>query len=292
LKKKYKPESSHYILPADAKIASAPVLSEILENIRSSVSSEITVDLSKVYWISPFTACWFAALIETCTNENKRLITISPQRENAEHQWINLGIAHYLDPKAPKSVESRYSTFPVTRLTEPSYPLAGQVTRLLTEKLRGVENFHKALHFAIREVIENTFEHGQTDHCFMCAYSVPSRQVVRLCILDTGIGIPNSMRTSQKYSSITEDHQLIESASEYGVSSKSADRGIGLYVMRDVTQKNEAQLTILSGKAKIDITKSIKCSELTTSFRGTAIELMLRTRQNFQYLTVSDWEAI
>lgn len=293
MKHKYNPTPSQFVMPADSKISSGAVLAEITAGIIKSSQSMMTVDFSGVYWISPFTACWFAALKDVCEAGRCGLEFKPPRRENVIHQWFNLGIEKYLLPLTPPApLPSHYATFPVTRLSEPSYPLAGRVTRLLTENLRGVENFHKALHFAIREVIENAFEHGQTDHCYMCAYSVPSRQVVRLCILDTGIGIPGSMRGSAKYSHITDDDLLVEDASRYGVSSKSGDRGIGLYLLRDVAEKNDAQLTILSGRAKIDITRTIRRTQLPIGFSGTAIELMLRTRQDFHYLTGAEWEAL
>lgn len=170
--------------------------------------------------------------------------------------------------------------------------MAGEVTGLLTKNLRGVENFHKALHFAIREIIENAFEHGQTDHCYMCAYSVPSKQIVRLCILDTGIGIPKSMRSNKAYSHIEDDWKIVEKASEYGVSSKAAERGIGLYLLRDVAQKNEAELTILSGMANIDISQGVEHNPMYWPFNGTAIELKLRTRKDFYYTDVATWEAL
>ncbi|TKJ42495.1 hypothetical protein CEE37_02075 [candidate division LCP-89 bacterium B3_LCP] len=197
-----------------------------------------------------------------------------------------------MNPEVSHKLPKWFLSFPVTRLAEPSYPLAGQVTQILTEKLRGVENFHKAVHFAIREVIENSFEHGQTDHCYMCAYSVPSKQIVRLCILDTGIGIPESMITSQRYPDLRNDIDAVDKAAEYGVSSKSDERGIGLYLLRDVAEKNEASLTILSGKAKMDISKDIKKTLLDIAFPGTMVNLSIKTRRDFYYLSTSDWEEL
>lgn len=179
-----------------------------------------------------------------------------------------------------------------TRLKEPSYPLAGEVTRVLTSRLKGVENFHKAIHFTVRETIENSFEHGRTDHCFISAYSVPSKNVVRLCILDTGIGIPESLNSSGRYAERLEDTDAILHASEYGVSSKSTDRGIGLYILRDVVEKNEGTLTLISVSGSVEFSCEVKKRQLKNHFNGTIIKLMLRTKKEFHYIDTAGWEAL
>jgi len=158
--------------------------------------------------------------------------------------------------------------------------------------MKGVENFHKALHFAVRETIENSFEHGQTDYCYICAYSAPKNKIVRLCILDTGIGIPESIRSSEMYSTLLTDIEAVELASEYGVSSKNVNRGIGLYIMRDVAEKNDGSLSILSGNAIIDISSTIKRINFNVGFPGTVIKLTLKTKENFYYIDVGGWEAL
>ncbi|HHC25486.1 MAG TPA: ATP-binding protein [Desulfobacterales bacterium] len=293
MKKKYLKSPGHFVLPADLKISRAPVLTSIFDKALHCAEKTIVIDASNVWWISPFTACWLTALWDKIRAIGKTCKIIPPSfHDNARNQFLGLGIEQYLNPEASQTLPKRFSTFPVRKLIEPNYPLAGQVTRILTEKLRGVENFHKALHFAIREIIENAFEHGQTDHCYMCAYSVPNKQIVRLCILDTGIGIPQSMRSNRRYSQLTDDLDVVERSSEYGVSSKAEDRGIGLYLLRDVAEKNEAELTVLSGTAKIDISQKVKRTRLNTPFPGTAIKLMLKTRREFYYIDVADWEAL
>ncbi|MFH1734494.1 MAG: ATP-binding protein, partial [bacterium] len=248
----------HFVLPADLKISNANILSRIFNEVIAHSGDKLRIDCSKAYWISPFTVCWLAALVDNLRNIGKTGKIIVPKRESAKHQFDNLGVIPYLAPKRDSRSHRGTKGFSVTKLTEPSYSLAGRVVRLLTENLKGVENFHKALHFAIREVIENAFEHGQTDHCYMCAYSVPSKQLVRLCILDTGVGIPQSMISSGKYADIKDDLEAVDKASQKYVSSKSEDRGIGLYILRDVAEKNDATLTIVSGRAKLDISKNAR----------------------------------
>jgi hypothetical protein len=292
VKKKYFPAPGYFILPADLKISAVSILTEIFEAALTFQGDEITIDASKAYWISPFTACWFAALKDELDKINRNYTVKPPMRSSANHQYKGLGIEKYFSRERIQEVPRYFSTFPVTKLNEPSYPLAGEVTSLLARQLSKVENFHKALHFAIREVIENSFEHGCVDHCYMCAYAVPSKQVVRLCILDTGIGIPASMRGNERFKTLTDDIEVVEKASEYGISSKAAERGIGLYLLRDVAQKNEADLTIISGHARVDISKEIRTSRLSVAFPGTIVKFKLRTRKDFHYLDVAGWEAL
>lgn len=279
-------------LGADLKFTSAIKMTDIFLSALQNNSDELIIDASNVYWVSPFTACWLAALVDQLRSQEKSLVIVEPSRENALHQWHNLGISQYLDLSKDWKPSSRFPAFPVAKIKEPSYPLAGRVKDILASRLKSAENFHKALHFAVREMVENAFEHGRTDHCYMCAYSVPTKNVVRLCIMDTGIGIPNSMRLSSQYNNLSSDVEAVELASRYGVSSKSTDRGIGLYILRDVVEKNEGTLSILSGKALVEISSQVECHELSTDFPGTIIKLFLKTKKNFYYIDRGSWEEL
>ena len=285
-------EPKHINLGSDGKFSAADKLAGIYRDLLQGSETEYLVDASRIYWVSPFTACWFGALNDQAALRGCSLKIIEPKRDNALHQWHNLGISKYLGLSEEVKPASNLPSFPITKLTEPSYPLAGKVIKILTSDLRGAENFHKALHFAIREIIENAFEHGQTNHCYMCAYSVPTKKIVRLCILDSGIGIPDSIRTNQRYNDIQNDVEAVELASNYGVSSKSEDRGIGLYILRDVVEKNEGSLSILSGNALVEFTSEVKGKSLTVPFSGTVIKLTLRTRREFYYIDLASWEEL
>lgn len=280
------------VLGADGKFSAAKKFTEVYNNLIESNQSEFLIDASQIYWVSPYTACWFAAVKDKLESAGKILHVIEPERYNALHQWHNLGISKYLG--LSKNIKSlpNLPAFPVIRQNEPSYPLAGKIKDVLTANMRGVENFHKALHFAVRETIENSFEHGLTDHCYICAYSVPTKNIVRLCILDTGIGIPDSIRSSKRFSSDLSDIEAVELASEYGVSSKEEDRGIGLYLMRDVAEKNEGSLSILSGNALIEISSTIERVTLGTKFHGVVLKFVLRTKKDFYYIDTAGWEAL
>lgn len=280
------------VLGADLSFNSAQKLTEVFRSALEDDCDELVIDASKAYWVSPFTACWFAALVDKLQSLGKSVTIVEPLRDNAKHQWHNLGISYYLGLSKERKAYSRLPSFPVTKLTEPSYALAGKVKDILASPLKGAENFHKALHFAVREIVENTFEHGQVDQCYICAYAVPTKNVVRLCILDTGIGIPDSMRQSAQYNELSSDVETVELASEYGVSSKRTDRGIGLYILRDVAEKNDGTLSILSGQALVEISSQVKPLELSNGFPGTIIKLRLMTKKKFHFKDVSTWEEL
>jgi anti-sigma regulatory factor (Ser/Thr protein kinase) len=256
-------------------------------------SDLITLDASQVYWVSPFTACWFAAIKDKLNMAKKELHVIPPERDNALHQWVDLGIGQYLGIGSTARSMRHLPAFIVSRLNEPSYPLASEVTKLLTANLKGGEGFGKALHFAIREVVDNAFEHGGVNHCYLAAYSVPNKHIVRLCILDTGIGIPNSLRHNVEFSSGYDDLDLVERAMRKGVSGKSAGRGIGLYLLADTVTRNEgASFGILSGNARVEIMKDQTRKQPSAKFNGTIVKLRLRTRQHFNFISVRDWESL
>lgn len=77
----------HFVLPADSKISRGDILFYIygvalyLKDI-----SKITIDASRVYWISPFTACWFAALHDELAAIGRKYELVPPGRKT---QCIN-----------------------------------------------------------------------------------------------------------------------------------------------------------------------------------------------------------
>lgn len=79
------------------------------------------------------------------------------------------------------------------------------------------------------------------------------------------------MRENQKFKDKTNDLDLVDEASKYGVSSKSEDRGIGLYLLKDVAMKNDdAKLTIVSQKAMVEYGNlDHKKTDLNHPFPGT-----------------------
>ncbi len=162
-------EPIEIVIPADPKYSSAEKLIDVFNLIVCSETDDLVVNASNVYWVSPFTACWIAALKDKCDTLGKKIQIIDPIRDNAIHQWKNLGIKKYLGFTKESEPLSRQPAVEVTKLKEPSYPFAGKILRILSDALNPVENFNKALHFAIRETIENCFEHDETDHCYVCA---------------------------------------------------------------------------------------------------------------------------
>jgi hypothetical protein len=79
--------------------------------------NKVTIDASRVYWISPFTACWFAALHDELAAIGRKYELVPPSRKNAMHQFTGLGIAKYLNSAASLRKSRSFSTFPVTKLT-------------------------------------------------------------------------------------------------------------------------------------------------------------------------------
>ncbi len=287
-------EGLTFALPADTKFSASPKMVEIFNHAIESDAKIITIDATRAYWVSPFTACWFAALRDKLEERGKSLTVNPPSRGNAIHQWERLGISSYLGMRLIPDFGKSVPSFRVARLTEPSYPLASDVTRLLTEKLKGAENFHKALHFVIREVIDNSFEHGRVNSCYMAAYSVPTKNLVRLCIFDCGIGVAASLRENTKYHLEESDLILTKLSLERGVSGKSSDRGIGLYLMSDTVSKNAgAEFSVLSGNALIKVShEGIAERHITAPMKGTVVKLKLKTKERFNFISVSEWEEL
>lgn len=78
----------------------------------------------------------------------------------------------------------------------------------------------RALQISFREIIRNSFEHGEADEVVFCAQHWPKLEKVEICIADKGIGVCASLQ-SGKYNKPDNDQDALKYAIMPGVSSKA-----------------------------------------------------------------------
>ena len=139
------------------------------------------------------------------------------------------------------------------------------------------EGLRDSMRMALLELIQNFSEHsGSAEGAWVVGQFEPSVKRIELCVLDLGIGIPNSLRILNRYRSFG-DESLIENATRLGVSSTAGSRGLGLNTIRRFVAVNEGTLTILAGSGFVRFEPRERPShrKLRVRFPGTAVFLSL-----------------
>lgn len=101
----------------------------------------------------------------------------------------------------------------------------------------------------VSEVAQNVIHSQSGGYALVQSYQPQGKSRVHIGIIDTGIGIANSLST--KYPDITNQSEYIKLSMESGVTSKSSSDGLGLYHVNTIIRNNRGALSIRSGSAML-----------------------------------------
>jgi len=143
------------------------------------------------------------------------------------------------------------------------------------------ENLFDVLSFCLREIIRNSFEHGNTDKVFYCAKYWPKSNKVEVVVGDYGIGVRRGLATNPNFRFAT-DKDALEFALLPSVSGKTHlprrseiwfNSGYGLY-MTNRLARNGGNFVIAGGESAVHLSRKTK-SNYGLSFSGTILRLNL-----------------
>ena len=139
----------------------------------------------------------------------------------------------------------------------------------------------------VYEIYANAFEHGQSNiGVFSCGQYYPRLGVLKLTVVDFGVGIPSHVRNYLKDPGLSAD-ESIKWAFQPGTTTRLGEvtGGIGLDFLKQFVNLNQGKLEIFShdGYAIID-----ECNESyqvrQTFFEGTLVNITLKCDESYYYL--------
>lgn len=110
----------------------------------------------------------------------------------------------------------------------------------------------RALTGAVIEMVDNVWVHSETQNSGLLAYQVRRRKFA-FSVLDTGIGMLNSLRNNQKYQYLTSSMEAIGKAIEPGVSRFDNSGGMGYPSLLHALASLWGTARIRSGEAALVI---------------------------------------
>jgi hypothetical protein len=255
--------------------------------------SEVTFDLTRTEFITPFGVTAIAGTITKCIQLGKQVLYQRP-RKNEVEEWLSSISFSRLFQIDQMSQEIRATSTELRQLRRLNPIYIDDLVDLLDHNMNLSRGVRDSIKMSLQELLINVFDHSDSGiGCFICAQFTPRAQRIRLSVADFGIGIHDSLRKVRKYSKIKNCHDAITLAVEEGVSSRKGQAGLGLWHIRRFARVNQATMTVISGDGKVNFyAKSIEKRPMPSKFNGTVIELRINADREGYYFLKSEGEYL
>lgn len=140
----------------------------------------------------------------------------------------------------------------------------------------------------VSEIYVNAFEHGKSEiGVFSCGQHYPSLGVLKLSVVDFGVGIPSNVRVFMHNPRISAESAL-KWAFQSGTTTKpnGVGRGLGLDLLKKFVEINHGRLEVLSheGYALIESGQEAYAKR-NSYFEGTVVNITLRCDEKYYCLS-------
>lgn len=139
------------------------------------------------------------------------------------------------------------------------------------------------------EIYANAFEHSNSPiGIFSCGQHYPTKQELKLTVIDFGVGIPNKVKDHFKYFTL-KNSKCLEWAFKSGTSTNNqqnrGSRGLGLDFLKKFVKINNGKLEMFSGGYVLIDKNNEKFLEPNFSFSGTIVNISLICNESYYKLS-------
>lgn len=253
----------------------------------------LILDFQKATWVTPFGILFLYSLANQLNNEYPNLkIRFIFSGENFSylcrmHLYKKLSAMNNISC-SPEPV--RYSEYDRTDTLEEikfidfvdQYDTdikAGELFQLISINTKPCEDNSNIINTALSEIFDNIYSHSGKQQAIIVAQA--HKNYIRIAIGDTGIGIPNKLRTKKEYRDLDDNEIIVESLKPY-VTTRSGGGGWGLTDLNETITDSQVPgvLMIRSNLGWIWSRAGFSQSGKTNfNIEGTYIGLLLR-REN------------
>jgi anti-anti-sigma regulatory factor/anti-sigma regulatory factor (Ser/Thr protein kinase) len=226
---------------------------EVLRRARDTGASRVDLGIKNIGSVYPSGAVPLAAIVNQFRDDglNVRFIGIPPD-SYFEHTRV----------RAPILASEESLKEPGSRLNivwayteETAVRLANCIIEELSQRIEFGDGALNAINWGLFEVLDNVFQHSETDTGFFIAQIHKVNRHLTFCIADSGIGVHRSFYNGGKYRPPTAFDALTLSIRE-GVSSTGDKRGNGLFGLKGLIEASDGQLNMWSGRGTLRISPS------------------------------------
>lgn len=222
----------------------------------------IIFDLEKLTFISPVGFCTLACLIKYCQyNKIANKYKLIPSKHvNSYFERMDFYNAFGVDAGISQcryDCSNRLMELKEIRGQNPNEDsrIAEHFKHIFQSQIKGDSNILEAVSYSIGEIVDNTIRHSLSPiNGFICAQTYRNRRKLEICIADCGVGIPQSLRSSNNIElsesdCLVCDYEYILYALRKGISSKygNGHTGEGLFFTSEFIKENCGRMKIISG---------------------------------------------
>jgi hypothetical protein len=269
---------------------------------RDGFEQGVVFDCERLKHVEPFTMAYVSAEISRFARERQ---SISVTFANYEHHTFAAhmgffkaaGLNHGNEPGEAKG-SSTYIPLTILRVRDLEQEAAStgravgdvlevesaRLAKILTRSESG--QLVDTVTFSLREIMRNVVEHSGSDVLEFCAQYWPTKKKVEIVVLDSGMGIRASL-SKNPFLQVKSDRDAVHLALMPAISGKTykgvrrrsndvwQNSGFGLYMTNRLC-RNGGNFFVCSGDTGLILSGKGK-TDVTTSFCGTAIRLVLNT---------------
>ena len=283
--------------PKRQSIAFSNTLFRLYEKAIKAQDDEIRFDLGKSESLTPFAIIMLTSTISECLGLGKKCRYIAPENRKLRQFFNDIGFDNYFGLGGQNRKPSKIDTqrIQLRKLSGLNPLIIEHITDMLESHLSISQGLRGALHMSILETMTNVVDHSGVDNYYVCAYYDQRKKQIRLCIADTGIGIPLSLRRTENYRTIDSDYEAIKISTNEGVTSRPGRAGLGLNHIREFLFVNKGQMCIISGKGKVywkfDRGETLE-QRMKVPFNGTVIKWVINTEKHWFYFMSNEKEYL
>ncbi len=240
--------------------------------IRSfDISNEHLLEItSHKKWVSvhPVVLCMISAL-GLFMREHKTKINFEKMEATSKHYFHRMGLFSLLDLDSEMKITSHESAgrfIPIQQIKN-SEDLEGFIKEMVP-LLHLEPNKVEPIKYIVSELVRNVFEHASsTNGAIVCAQYYKKSNTIRLGVVDTGVGIKNTL---QKFYHPRDDLNAIVLALMPGVTGTTKklggvsemNAGAGLFFIKSLAKTSRDFFMIYSGKAMYKLLKNPKNKQI------------------------------
>jgi anti-sigma regulatory factor (Ser/Thr protein kinase) len=264
------------------------------KTLRSFIHSD-TIDLGAVTFIDPYGMVGLLEIGELCMLEDIKKAILLPRSADVLRYLDRMDFFPHarryftLDPMQPTATDYAGESdvlleiTPIERANDIHY-IVGRVEEraqaILAKHLRFDSRAINGFIVALSEICQNIVEHSENKGFVgIQKYRYPSlgRNIVKIAVMDAGIGFRRSLSSRFKLSG---DIEAIEKALLHGASRHEDEgRGHGLAAVRRFVEQWQGRLSIRSGTARLSLipkwARGIERELKLTNFPGSQINIVL-----------------
>lgn len=288
----------HILLPKTLGLDQSIILRNSIEE--HEVHDTYYFDLSELSWVHPFGMLFTAQAIKDLRKKypESELEFVNPNFNDAFSYaaymsfFTSCGIEYGNKP----SFRAKTSTYiPITYADTKqlnSTDSIEAISRELAEQLTQDSSnpLVDALEYSFREMIRNVVEHSESETLGYCAQYWPRKELVELAILDTGIGLHQSL-SQNPHLPLENDQDALKYALMPGISGKTykgvklrhedhwQNSGYGLYMNYRLCNEGGSFFICSGSRGLLRRKDNDKNQYYPTNFQGTALRLRMNTQR-------------